>query len=847
MGESSTLAVHRCRFVDYAPSAITSILVPPLPLPSTKGKQKAGVSRRTGHLVVGRANGDIEIYEWTGPQGEVVGVPQAWVVCKTLAGPNPSKVDSLALALRNPWKLGAGEIPGLEDIRIFSAGCGSELLEWDIEHDEVKRTISSNGGSIWSIAVNPASSKLALGCEDGSIQILSIENNALFHQQRLDRSKSRVLSLAWGPVAPPAKKSTQTASEEDDSDEDDEEWIDSWLVAGCSDSSLRKYDLATGRIIERMSTDKVRGERTLVWTVGVLGDGTIISGDSLGMVKFWDSRTCTQVQSLQAHGADVLCMTIGPDGTSIYTSGVDQKTVQFTRVKTGSPGHSISTSSRRWALTASKRMHSHDVRALAVWPPYTPVPPSYQGHAHADLVPILVSGGLDMSLAVTPAALPQTTTRAKLTNPLSTSVTVTFEDANHRRIAYSSGFNGMSGVHLSRKARLLLCLQETTATLWRIPGEPSVEGDKDAESSYEEVLRMDLNVKTNITCGTISGDGKWLAVADQFEVKLFALHASYGNDIKPRRIRDFTSITQVDPSSPMRGASCLLFSPDSSRLIIGDKFAHVLVVELGKDGALPQLLRRFAHHSISDAVIGERVVKGLPHRHPHPDGGEDINMDDGQSNHEKVPPGAVPATITRMTISPDGQWLATADDRRRTHIFNLDVLQHHSLLPSFRRAIRALAFSPVTPSLLILAFSNNTLELYDVDARQAPPWSRRFCHSLPKSFTHLHDPVLGVALPPPSPDRSGVFALFWGATWLCKVDFTAEIGVGGFTKKRRRQDGMHAKTGKGGDNFKMYMQYRQVLLAEFASERELVVVERPLVDVLAKLPPAYFKPKYGAT
>jgi len=43
-----------------------------------------------------------------------------------------------------------------------------------------------------------------------------------------------------------------------------------------------------------------------------LRDGTIVSGDSLGMVKFWDSRTCTQLQSFQGHGADVLCLTISP-------------------------------------------------------------------------------------------------------------------------------------------------------------------------------------------------------------------------------------------------------------------------------------------------------------------------------------------------------------------------------------------------------------------------------------------------------------------------------------------------------------------------------------------------------
>jgi len=48
------------------------------------------------------------------------------------------------------------------------------------------------------------------------------------------------------------------------------------------------------------------------WLVTLLSDGTIISGDSLGMVKFWDPRTCTQLQSFEAHGADVLCLVVGP-------------------------------------------------------------------------------------------------------------------------------------------------------------------------------------------------------------------------------------------------------------------------------------------------------------------------------------------------------------------------------------------------------------------------------------------------------------------------------------------------------------------------------------------------------
>ena len=80
-----------------------------------------------------------------------------------------------------------------------------------------------------------------------------------------------MLSIAWGPPKRKTKKDTDSKPESSDDDDDDNEWSDSWLVTGCSDSSLRKWDVTTGRMIDRMGTNKMRGERTLVWTVGVLG------------------------------------------------------------------------------------------------------------------------------------------------------------------------------------------------------------------------------------------------------------------------------------------------------------------------------------------------------------------------------------------------------------------------------------------------------------------------------------------------------------------------------------------------------------------------------------------------
>jgi hypothetical protein len=88
MADPVTLAVHRCRFVEFTPAAITALAFPPLNLPAVrpadKGKSKqtpAYSTAKFGTLAVGRANGNIEICEWSGAQGETQ-APQAWVVRK---------------------------------------------------------------------------------------------------------------------------------------------------------------------------------------------------------------------------------------------------------------------------------------------------------------------------------------------------------------------------------------------------------------------------------------------------------------------------------------------------------------------------------------------------------------------------------------------------------------------------------------------------------------------------------------------------------------------------------------------------------------------------------------------
>lgn len=249
--------------------------------------------------------------------------------------------------------------------------------------------------------------------------------------------------------------------------------------------------------------------------------------------------TCTQTHSFTAHGADVLCLTIGPDGTTVFTSGVDQKIVQFTYVSSapGSSSSELGAAARRWIQSASRRMHSHDVRSLAMWPPYSPLPPAYRRKPAPGvpfIAPVLVSGGLDMSVALTPclpASMTTSTVAARVVNPLATSVATTFEDSYYRRIPY------FSAVSIARGARLVLCMHDTGLNIWRVLNIPStamvIDGrdhstDPELRVGWESVLEMELNVQTNLIASALSDDGRWLVVSDLYETKLFELRKTVG-------------------------------------------------------------------------------------------------------------------------------------------------------------------------------------------------------------------------------------------------------------------------------------------------------------------------------
>ena len=765
--------VHRCRFVPYPPSAINAFA-----FSHTSSLTSSSKGPSTLRLAIGRANGDIEI--WNPLRG-------AWHQETIFRGGKDRSIEGLV------WTQDPGEkdkngymLPG--QLRLFSTGYSGSVTEWDLSTGKPARHASGNYGELWCMAAQPrvsASDKtlangangeaqeelqyqsLAVGCADGSIVLMSTADGDLKFQRTLTRppkKNARVLSITW--------QSRHT------------------VVTGHADSTIRVFDARNGQQIRSMSLGagpQGGPKEILVWSVKSMVDGTIISGDSTGTVSFWDAKHYSRLQRISSHKEDILDLAVSIDGESVFSGGLDRRTTLYRQSAGSRPGEK-----KRWMEVAHQRFHSHDIKAMATF--------------ETKNFSILVSGGLDTTPIIVPIR--------------------EFGREHHRIL---SSLPQQPVVRSAPRKNLLVSWWDREVSIWAVSRAMGIQSDETSQApSRKLVAKVLLQGDESILSADITADGSLLAVSTLSEIRVFRLKEKIDSTISLRK-------TNLPNGYALAGAKIVQFSPDGKWLLfvactnkiqlLRITLAHTKTAFefLSPSVELKRLPRKAAKAKYMHGSLAEydrsacRVAFSADSRILVTgdlsgnldtfvlEGHEDLSQEPPvtkEKDHDDTSSSSSSLSSDDDSEPEDNPTLIYAQHWRRSPTAHLvPTLPSRPLIMSFRPSSSPLALTNGTslphptrhnpyphshdlPSgedrLLILTALHQMYEI-NVLAGQISDWSRRNPTSaLPKEFRHLRDRGMGcvwdVASPSPSsPKRERIW--LYGSGWLWMFDLGQNLPI----------------------------------------------------------------------
>ncbi|KAL8803798.1 MAG: hypothetical protein Q9200_006069 [Gallowayella weberi] len=788
------MEIHRCRFVPYPPTAINALA---FSHSSSLTISSKGLS--TLRLAIGRANGDIEI--WNPLRG-------SWHQESIFRGAKDRSIEGLVWTHDPEEKDRNGfNVPG--KLRLFSIGYSDAVTEWDLSTGRPIRHTSGNYGELWCMAAQPREQPrkkidgqsingtsedttqhqcLAVGCADGSIVLLSTADGDLTFQKTLTRpakQKARVLSIAW------QSKNT--------------------VITGHADSTIRVFDSRNGQQIRSMSLGtgpEGAPKDTLVWSVKSMGDGTIVTGDSTGTVSFWDAKNYSRLQRITSHKADILDLAVSIDDNSVFSGSMDRRTTLYRKCAGSRPGEKT-----RWAEISHQRFHSHDVKAMAIF--------------ETRRMSILASGGLDTAPIIVPVR--------------------EFGREHHRTL---SSLPQQPPVCSAPRRRLLVSWWDREVTMWRISraARTLAIGD-DVEDvmqpqSKRMVAKVLLQVSTSltdqstvsrshqlqgdesITSVDISKEGSLLAVSTLSEIKVFRLRDKVDSTISLRKVDLPSDIGHI-------GANIVQWSPDGRWLLLVTSDSQMQVVRVAQHEEsrhIPRFLPKTVH-------LKRLPRKMVPFNYLHGSLGAydrsicrvafsadsrivvvgdlsgylDTWVLEGQQDLTQNPPITSPndddtssTSSTDESESEDHPTLVYAQQWKHSPTSHLTPkLPSGPLIMSFRPAMPS---PPVSATLtngntqlhptrhnpyphsqeltsgehrLFVFTSEHRMYEFDILAGKLSDWSRRNPKSvLPKEFRSIRDRAMGCIwhLAPHSPTTTGRQRIWlYGATWLWMFDLGQDL------------------------------------------------------------------------
>ena len=351
--------VHRLRHLDYRPAPIVA-----LASCSSDTNSWIAVARKCGRIECSTTTNHhvrtISVVTGSVPLTQLTWLP---VVASPTTTP-PSALDPL----NDHNNSDPPSLPILMGVH------GSNLYVVDVwERHQLVAPYTCPGGTIRGLVVvrsHNQPSMVAIGSHDGAIRIVSVRSTTGTTTATTSPYQWELVSTiptAGAAVVSLAAANTTTTNHETTT---------TTLFAGMADGTIRRYDhqsssstsgqpMMIWKSTLRMTVECYgRPTPTMVWTIRALSDGTVVTGDSLGHVQFWNGVTGTLMSTFDQNDnkADILALAVTADECKVFASGVDSRVVCIERQK----AVGTESNNNKWIVTHAQRPHTHDVTAMTI-------------------------------------------------------------------------------------------------------------------------------------------------------------------------------------------------------------------------------------------------------------------------------------------------------------------------------------------------------------------------------------------------------------------------------------------------------------------------------------------------
>lgn len=779
--------VHRCKFSDWKPSGIHTITVDSF----------------SALVAIGREDGSIELCN----------ANQKWFVQARIPGCEDFQLRHLVFSSVE-----------LEQGRLFGISLRGVLFEVDFVNVSIKNIRDSYGGAAWSLASTGRAPILAVGCEDGAARLFTYEGGRLEYLRSLSSTGARVLSLSFHPRL-------------------------SQLYMGCADGTIRCVDDSSGKNLFRLTGDIFRGLSTHIWSLLVLSDSTVVSGDNRGHLQFWDGVTGVLMSTLHQHTADILCIAADKDETQVFASGVDSKVICVKRISATfrlpselpedvsrqDPGHS------QWVYTTAHRPHTHDVHALAVCP--STITTYADGKRSVSSQESLLSGGVDSKLCI-----------------------YSIGDFMKSRPTWVLPTPASGLIAASRDHSILSMRHGSHLNIWKLDMKRSTDTVTVASRLEDPALQLDARLEVSdsafLHCSAMSPDGLYIVVSSSSGTRMYSVNSA-------RSVPATDYFTPIELPAELSRFMCqtLVFSPDGQSLMAvyasppsGTNIA-LLNVHTESIPANLKKKRKIDNNKAEEAK--ERPAGSVSVRHifRHSSSVRDAMLPTGSFSgmlSSGSPPQAVGNLLNGLehvchlsTYNADSKYFAVASASGRVYVYEAEGLSLHWRLPVFPYPVSALSFHTQSASSLVVVLADNSFWIFDVSLRQLTPWSTQYADKIPAAIRNIPGAIEGVVF---DVDRPSV-VIFYGQGFSVFADLNDVIpdvpkritpmlsATDSYKKTKKKRKSL--ANSEHSSNFAIVSTYRSLVHVACSTGAELIVMENPWVHVLGTLPDTLSRDRYG--